>query len=337
MVEGTYHFTGEESAVYIGSRGWGGFRFGGAKGGKFTYQFFDNGGQNGLNLVTLTEEDTDCALLNDDVRIKVGFTMLNVDTATGKADVIIEVQIGDNYSDIFRVKDVLTRNLIRGMHVYAGGTSTITLKVDAADLGYIDEPDDKKITYAEELTFFDLGVANEMVIDNTTGRIRVAGKDLNSVSIEGTYNFVGNCILGFGGDWKGLQFQRAGADAMKYMYLDINGKGTVYDKTVRAADAGCALYDEDVKLKVGFTFANENAEAGTADVTIEVCIGETYRDVFTVLGVQTANLARWMNLYAADGNGYTGTKMTLRKPYMEPFDFTEYGFTTNWKAELRLK
>ena len=336
-VEGTFHFTGEASAVYIGSRGWGGLRFGGARGGKFTYQFFDNGGQNALNVVTLTEEEMNCSLLDNDLRIKAGFTMLNVDTATGKADVIIEVQIGDNYSDIFRVNDVLTRNLIRGMHVYAAAGSSVTLKVDVEDLDYIDEADDMEITYNEPLTFFDLGVSKEMVIENNTGRIRVAGKDLNSVSIEGTYNFVGNCILGFGGDWKGLQFQRAGADAMKYMYLDVDGKGGIYSKTVTAEDIGAAIYNEDIKLKVGFTFANEDLATGTADVTIEVCIGDEYRDVFTVLGVQTANLARWMNLYAVDGNGYTGTVMTLRKPYMEPFDFTEYGFTTNWKAELKLK
>ena len=124
---------------------------------------------------------------------------------------------------------------------------------------------------------------------------------------------------------------------MLYQYLDVNGKGGVYSKTVTSDDIGAAIYDEDIKLKVGFTFANKDAEAGTADVTIEVCIGETYRDVFTVLGVRTENLARWMNLYAVDGNGYTGSVMTLRKPYMEAFDFTEYGFTTNWKEELKLK
>ena len=142
--------------------------------------------------------------------------------------------------------------------------------------------------------------------------------------------------FGFGGDWRGLQFQR-GTKGMVYQYLDTDGKGGIYRKEVTEEDTGCALYDADVDIKVGFNFTNVNEKAGTADVMIEVCIGGKYRDVFTVKGVKTANLNRHILLYSADAtSGFKGSKLILRKPYMEPFNFKEFGFTKNWKKELRL-
>lgn len=335
MVEGTYRFSGPQAAAYIGSRGWGGLRFGTTPNGEFTYQFFDNNGKGAMHIITLLEEDTGCKLIDADVRIKAGFTVIKENKKAKTADVIIEVRIGKQYKEMFLVEGVQISNLIRGMHIYAAEGSSVTLKVDQGDLHYVNTPDDKVLTYKEELTFFDFGITDDFLVQEAQTRKVIPGT-LDGVSIEGTYFMSGNATFGFGGDWRGLQFQR-GTKGMVYQYLDTDGKGGIYRKEVTEEDTGCALYDADVDIKVGFNFSNVNEKAGTADVTIEVCIGGKYRDVFTVKGVRTANLNRHILLYSADAtSGFKGSKLVLRKPYMEPFNFKEFGFTKNWKKELRL-
>ena len=93
--------------------------------------------------------------------------------------------------------------------------------------------------------------------------------------------------------------------------------------------------ESDVRIQTGFTFKNVNAKKETADVTIDLTVGD-YRTVFTVKQVRIFNLQRVFFLYARDQYNNEDSVLTLKKPYMEPFDFTEFGFTKNYLKELNL-
>lgn len=198
---------------------------------------------------------------------------------------------------------------------------------------YRDDKDDKVIQYKNQLTLLDFGITRDFIVEGKSV-VKQAGKaDLDSVMIDGTYNLTGTSCFDIGGTWAGLQFKRVGkTDTMCYEYVDRFGKGVIFSKEITAADTGCKLFESDVRIQVGFTFANVNEKAGTADVTVDVNIGDSYRDVFTVKGVLTSNLRRNLFLYARD----EGSTLTLCKPYMEPLDFGEFGFTKNYLKELRL-
>ncbi len=198
---------------------------------------------------------------------------------------------------------------------------------------YRDDADNVEIDYDTTLTFLDFGITRDLV---TSGKqiAKMAGNEtLDSVMIDGVYHLEGNACFDVGGTWAGLQVQRSGSgDTMRYSYVDRYGKSVVFYKEVTSEETGCQLFGADVRIQTGFTFKKMDVAAGTADVTVEIRIGNTYRDVFTVKGVLTSNLQRCLFIYARE----EGSALTLKKPYMEPFDFTEFGFTKNYLKELNL-
>ena len=335
MIDGVYHLSGN-TIIDMGGQ-WKGFQISRTGEDTLRYEIVGSGTHK-----TVTEEQAECALFDEDVRIRVGFKFANENTEKQTANVTVVIKIGDSFADVVTAEGVSTVGFQRYMYLYAVDNAKYTdsCVILRGIKEAPDEMDGMEISYTTQMTFFDFGVTKDFTIEGGNTELVAGSGSLDGVIIDGTYCLSGNTIIDFGARWKGLQIQRQGTDRLRYQFLDTNEEGktyTVYSKDVTSEDTGCALFDEDVQMKVGFTFIKENAEAGTADVMIEVNIGSAYRDVFVVNGVKMANLRTMMFLYAADGNGYTGSKLTLRKPYMEPFDFREFGFTENWKVELKLK
>lgn len=335
MIDGTYYLSGN-AIVDIGGR-WKGFQISRAGEDSLRYELVGSG-----KYVTVTSDDTGCTLFDKDVRIRVGFTFSKVNKKTKTANVSVVVKIGDAYADIMTAEGISTDDFQKYMYLYA--VDNENYKNSCVILRGIQEAPDKmdsmEIQYTTPLTFFDFEITNDYTVKDGSSELMAGLGYLDGVVIDGTYHLSGNTIIDFGARWKGLQIQRQGTDRLRYQFLDTNGEGkeyTAYSKDITSEDTGCALFDADVQIKVGFNFVKLNKKKGTADVMIEVNIGPTYRDVFVVKGVSIANLRTMMFLYAVDGNGYTGSKVILRKPYMEPFDIREFGFTENWKVELKLK
>ena len=131
---------------------------------------------------------------------------------------------------------------------------------------------------------------------------------LDGMMIDGIYKFSGNASINFGGKaWQGLQISRTGTDKMR---CQIVGAGNAVDIT--SADTGCKLFDNDVRIQIGFTYLGKDEEAGTVDIRVKICIGTTYANVIEAYGVKESYLKKSVYLYAKDDSTYTGSQIVLK-------------------------
>lgn len=293
LVEGTYVLTG--SPIFDIGHSWGGVQFT-RSGDGLQYQYVDKAAVGGVGVIADTTKVVSAEMagvenmFGSELDISAGFTFRNANAETSTADVTVEIRIGDYY-DVFTVKGVKTASLRQLIYLYtAAAGDSITLKA-------------KQYTYNEYLSFADFDQPQEYTlsyVDKVAQADFTNGNgDLNGVMLAGRYLLSGTgIILEYGGRWRGVQLQYDGG-GLSYSYADTGGSGTKKIKTVTATDVGCELYDNEIYIALGFTFENVDTAAGTADVAVELLIGDTYRDVFVVKNAIIANLNRHVHLYAA--------------------------------------
>lgn len=249
----------------------------------------------------VTPDAAGCTVWGKEVHIRIGFTFVN-EQADGTTDVTVQVQIGPTYRGEFTVTGETTSNYLRYIYATTAGTGTLALKNVKSDSDYT-------VLDVEEFT----GLEEYSVENSTDAGIYQFAKTasegtLDGVMIDGVYHFSGNTIIDIGAQWKGLQISRAGANTLRFQSVYTGGYQNLLDIT--SEDAGCELFDTDVRMRIGFTFATKDAD--TTDVDIHIKIGTTYENIITVTEMQTANLQKTIFLYAKDSAAYTGSSLTMK-------------------------
>ena len=272
-----------------------------------------------------------CEIYGEDVRIKAGFTFSNINEETGAADVEVQISIGDTYKDIYKATAYPSAELRLGRILFVDARtegSTLTLKaIEVPEKELPPLPADSDYTW---INFSDYGITKETVTEGTELGLRAGAGLYDGYMIDGVFNFKGAATVNLGGKNNGLQINLVDKGGKKFLRYQLIGSGMATD--VSASKIGTEIVGTDLAIKVGFSFANVNEEAGTADITVQIRIGDTYKDAFVVQGYKMENLNRILFI---DARG-EGNAVIMRKPYMEPVDFTEFGFTENYEKELNI-
>jgi hypothetical protein len=96
--------------------------------------------------------------------------------------------------------------------------------------------------------------------------------------------------------------------------------------------AGVKLTGEEVKITMSFEYVDSDEDGKKDDVKFAVWFnGKAYQNRYFYLTDMVPNLGGYMGIYVDNEDAYLSIKTKA-----EPADFTEYGFTKNWKEELRL-
>ncbi len=327
LIDGIYKFEGSPT-----------LNMGGRQNG-LQFQIVENGGVKYLcyQLVgsgirkDVSAEMAGCEIYGEDVRIKAGFTFSNINEETGAADVEVQISIGDTYKDIYKVTAYPSAELRLGRILFVdarAAESTLTIKeIEVPEKELPPLPADSDYTW---INFSDYGITKEHVTEGIETGLRAGAGLYDGYMIEGVFNFKGSATVNFGGKNNGLQINLVDKGGKKFLRYQLVGSGKATD--VSAGKLGAEIDGADLAIKVGFSFANVNQEAGTADVTVQIRIGDTYKDAFVVQGYKMENLNRILFI---DARG-EGNAVIMRKPYMEPVDFREFGFTEDYEKELNI-
>lgn len=257
----------------------------------------------------VTSEQAGFALFDKELHMKLGFAFLNEGTST--TDVRIEIQIsstqgpdGYTYRNELSGTGLNPNYFLKYITAYAGDRSPYT--GSALTMKSVKSDSDYTVLDIEDFSALDEYTVETSSDAGTYSFNKSAGEGtLDSVMIDGVYHLSGNPMIYIGARWSGLRISRAD-DKLKFETIDGSATSIL---EVSAQDAGCALFDTDVRMRVGFTFASKDAQ--TTDVDIHIKIGSLYENIITVKDMKTANLQRTIHLWA-QASGASLTMKTIR-------------------------
>ncbi|MEE0885081.1 MAG: hypothetical protein U0L59_07645 [Faecalimonas sp.] len=262
---------------------------------------------------------------------RIGLSFVFSNTSQTTTDVEITVNVND-YKESYHLTGLPLETLTR--YVTLQGTSLSPLyhgeEEDAGPAPIMNESFTK-------LTFDSYGIKTGVYKYNDN-RLSASGScekgDLDRVIFSDTVNFSdasGARILVGGGQsaWHGLAIYNIAEDTIQIK----SAAGQPFEPLVlRSKEAGVKLTGQDVKLTMSFEYVDSDEDGKKDDVKFAIWFdGKAYQNRYFYLTDMVPNLGGYMGIYVDNKEASLAIKT-----YVEPADFTEYGFTTNWKKELRL-
>ncbi len=236
--------------------------------------------------IDITRDEIGADVVGKDTRIQVQFLYSNIDATTATADIKIKFKVGSVYENEINLTGHSTMEqasgIICGLHSNAGTLEVKSVKPDT----------DYRIVSVQDFTGLKEFTA---IAGNTQDAEGVTSFD--GVLLDGIYNFAAvGPHFNIGSGVNGLQINPVkynnGGYYMRYQILDCSKTNrSVYGRDVSTTVLGSEVINTDIRIRVGFSYANVTTTDGvtTADVTVHIKIGESYEDIFTAYGYQITN------------------------------------------------
>ena len=345
VFEGTFKFahTGTDQAnmLVLGNTSKGGLRIYVNKSGELQIRLHDYNTPNSASRVTdvkITAKQIGVeAIENAELKLKLYFDFENVNTDANTADVVVRVEINDKYVTAITQKDYQLAYMNR-----------VAWLIGTKDYPLYHNSVNEEATGTEEVptlnsNFKELTFASYEI---KTGTYKYANKklsakgqaeldNLDGVIFSDTVNFSdepGACIC-FGGvktAWQGLNILSTAKGELQIKAAT----GKPFEPLVFKSEyAGVDLTGQDVEFTMSFEYVDADGDGQKNDVKLGVWFnGKAYRNKWYYLPNFAEQLGGHLGIYIPN------EKTTLSiKTYTEAFVFEEFGFTKNWKHELRLK
>ena len=342
---GTFKFahTGTDQAnmLVLGHTSKGGLRIYVNKSGELQIRLHDYNTPNSASRVTdvkITAKQIGVeAIENAELKLKLYFDFENVNTDANTADVVVRVEINDKYVTAITQKDYQLAYMNRvawliGTKDYPLYHNSINEQTTGTEEVPTLNPNFKELTFASyEIKTGTYKYANKKL--SAKGQAEL--DNLDGVIFSDTVNFSdepGACIC-FGGvktAWQGLNILSTAKGELQIKAAT----GKPFEPLVFKSEyAGVDLTGQDVEFTMSFEYVDADGDGQKNDVKLGVWFnGKAYRNKWYYLPNFAEQLGSHLGIYIPN------EKTTLSiKTYTEPFVFEEFGFTKNWKHELRLK
>lgn len=344
VFKGTFKFnyTGTEQAnmLVLGHTSKGGLRIFINKYGELQLRLHDYNTSNSTSRVTdvkLTAAQIGVETIeNTELKLRLYFDFENVDAEANTADVIVRVEINDKFITGITQKDYQLAYMNRVAWLI--GTKDYPLYHNSVNDEAMDteevptlNPNFKELTFAS----YEIKTGTYKYADKKlSAKGQAELNNLDGVIFSDTVNFSnepGACIC-FGGvktAWQGLNILSTAKGEIQLKAAT----GKPFEPIVFKSEyAGVDLTGQDIEFTMSFEYVDADGDGQKNDVKLGVWFnGKAYRNKWYYLPNFAEQLGSHLGIYIPN----EATTLTV-KTYTEPFVFEEFGFTKDWKKELRL-
>lgn len=307
-IDGIYHMSASGNMIFFGGA-WTGLYMQ-SNAGQLLFRYMSNGVDKQLGAVTAADAGL-TSLTGTDLRVRISFAFSNKTETT--ADLRIGVKLGNRYQTYYNIQNANLSVFQKTVMLYAPAGMPMTYR--SVVIGEEAQYDVKTLS---DFAPLEDGTIGESVAADPSGS--AGAGTLENIAVDAIYDFSdsGNMIF-FGGAYKGFYLQSHLGDILcRCMDGGVDrelGKITASDVEVDS------LTEPGLRIRVAFLFT-EKTET-TADVQVEVKVGDNYTTYFAIEDMNQTSLQKVVMLYAAAGN-----PLSYESIAKEPVVFTELTLDT---------